>query len=57
MLNQVLDLILDRANTNDHRRKQLLACLRNICFEYEDYEVDFVQVDLWKKLVKILVQE
>lgn len=49
--------MLDRANTNDHRRKQLLACLRNLCFEYEDYEADFVQLDLLPKLVKLLVQE
>ena len=42
VLKQMLDLVLDRANTNDHRRKQLLACLRNICFEYEDYETDFL---------------
>ena len=47
MLTQILDLILDKANTNDHRRKQLLACLRNMCFEYEDYEADFARVELW----------
>ena len=42
LIKQVLDLLLDRTNTNEHRRKQLLACLRNLCFEYEDYEADFV---------------
>ena len=47
MLTQILDLLLDKANTNDHRRKQLLACLRNLCFEYEDYEADFARVELW----------
>ena len=57
MLTQISDLIIDKAHTNDHRRKQLLACLRNTCFEYEDYEADFDQMDLVGKLVKILVQE
>lgn len=42
ILLQILDLVQDKAVTNDHRRKQLLACLRNICFEYEDYEKDFM---------------
>lgn len=50
-------MVLDKANTNDHRRKQLLACLRNACFEYEDYEADFAQIDLVPKLCKLLVQE
>ena len=50
-------MALDKTSTNDHRRKQLLACLRNVCFEYEDYEADFVQVDLLAKLTKLLVQE
>ena len=45
MIGQIADLALDRANTNEHRRKQLLACLRNACFEYEDYEADFVQMN------------
>ena len=57
LIKQVLDLVLDKENTNEHRRKQLLACLRNLCFEYEDYEADFVQLDLLAKLVKLLVQE
>ena len=57
MIGQVADLVLDKANTNDHRRKQLLACLRNACFEYEDYEADFAQIDLIPKLCKLLVQE
>ena len=55
MLKQVLDLVVDRTVTNDHRRKQLLATLRNICFEYEDYEADFIQIDLVPKLIKLLV--
>ena len=57
MLEQIIDLTLNKANTNDHRRKQLLACLRNVCFEYEDYEADFTQLDLIPKLYKLLVQE
>lgn len=57
MVGPLADLALDREKTNDHRRKQLLACLRNVCFEYEDYEADFVQLDLVKKLSKLLVQE
>lgn len=57
MMSQIADLTLDRPNTNDHRRKQLLACLRNICFLYEDYEADFDQANLIKKLIKLFVQE
>mmetsp|Transcript_31344 Transcript_31344/g.38845 ORF Transcript_31344/g.38845 Transcript_31344/m.38845 type:complete len:224 (-) Transcript_31344:231-902(-) len=57
LLKQIIDIALDREKTNAHRRKQLLACLRNVCFEYEDYEADFVQLDLLPVLVKLLVQE
>lgn len=42
LLKQIIDVVLLKDTTNAHRRKQLLACLRNCCFEYEDYEADFV---------------
>lgn len=57
MLTQILDVVLDNANCNEHRRKHLLATIRNICFEYEDYEIDFDKLDLLGKLIKLLVQE
>jgi len=57
MLKQILDLVVDRENTNAHRRKQLLSCLRNCCFEYEDYEADFSGVLLLNRMIIILVQE
>ena len=57
MLGQILDIVLDKANCNEHRRKHLLATLRNVCFEYEDYEIDFTKVDLADKLIKLFVQE
>lgn len=55
MVGPIMDLALDKENTNNHRRKQLLACLRNITFEYEDYEADFIQLDLVAKFCKLLV--
>lgn len=57
LLKQILDMTLDKANTREHRRKQLLACIRNCCFEYESYEMDFTQIELLQKLIKLLVQE
>ena len=57
ILKQVLEILLSTANPpNDHRRKHLLACLRNICFEYDDYEADFVQLEILPKLIKLLVK-
>ena len=55
LLGPIMDICLEKDKTNDHRRKQLLACLRNISFEYEDYEADFIQVDMLGKLCKLLV--
>lgn len=55
LLPQVIDVILDQANCNEHRRKNLLATVRNSCFEYEDYQIDFEKMDLVGKLIKLLV--
>ena len=49
--------MLQQKGTNEHRRKHLLACLRNICFEYEKYEADFDQMDLLEQIVKLLIVE
>jgi len=56
-LQTILDLALDKANLSEHRRKHLLATIRNICFEYEDFEIDFANLELPAKLIKLLVQE
>lgn len=57
ILPQIIDAVLDQENCNEHRRKHLLATVRNTCFEYEDYEIDFEKMDLIGKLIKLLVQE
>ena len=56
-LTSIVEMALDKENLNEHRRKHLLATIRNICFEYEDFEVDFTKLDLPGKLCKLLVQE
>ena len=38
LLKQILAMVQDNANLSEQRRKHLLACLRNVCFEYEKYE-------------------
>ena len=42
LLKQIIAVVQDDANLSVQRRKSLLACLRNICFEYEKYEQDFI---------------
>ena len=50
-------LCLQLPDISDQRRKNLLACLRNVCFEYEKYEKDFIQMNLLQVIVKLLVIE
>ena len=53
----ILGMLDDGASLSDHRRKQLLSCLRNVCFEYEGYEEVFIRASLDQQLVKLLVRE
>jgi hypothetical protein len=54
---QTIFKVLMEKDTNAHRRKHLLATVRNCCFEYEDYEADFTQMDVLDKVVRLLVKE
>jgi len=47
-------MLLDKPATpeltlNDHRKKHLIQSIRNMLFEYEDYEKDFIQVSITKR--------
>lgn len=35
-------LLLQNRETNKHRTKHLIEVIRNVCFEYEKYEKDFI---------------
>lgn len=42
---------------NDHRRKYLMACLRNLLFEYTNYEDKFVEMQVPRDICKLLIDE
>ena len=44
-------------NPNGHRRKHLLQAVRNVCFEYEDHEADFLKLEMLDNVIKLLVKE
>ncbi len=45
ILNPIIQLLQNR-ETNKHRIKHLIAVIRNVLFEYEKYEKDFIQMDI-----------
>ena len=57
LFKQVLSIVQQIDEISTQRRKHLLACIRNVTFEYEKYEKDFQQMELLETLVKLLVQE
>ena len=57
LFKQVIGVVIQDADISTQRRKNLLACIRNVCFEYEKYEKDFQQMELLETLVKLLIQE
>ena len=50
-------LLLQDPELNLHRMKHLIETIRNICFEYEKYEKDFVQMNMIELICRVLVKE
>ncbi len=42
---------------NSHRRKYLIQCIRNILFEYQDFEQNFLELNIPRTLCKVLIDE
>jgi hypothetical protein len=42
---------------NDHRRKYLMACLRNLFFDYEEHEEKFHSMGVPRDICKLLIDE
>jgi hypothetical protein len=42
---------------NKHRTKHLIEVIRNVLFEYEKYEKDFLQMNIIELICRILVKE
>ena len=42
---------------NAHRRKYLMACLRNLFFEYQEYEQKFLDMNVPRDICKLLIDE
>ena len=50
-------LLLQDPEINRHRVKHMTQCIRNVLFEYEKYEKDFLQMDIIQLLCRVLVRE
>lgn len=50
-------LLAQSTDTNKHRFKHLVDTVRNICFEYEKYALDFLQLNVIEILCRLLVKE
>lgn len=42
---------------NSHRRKYLIQCLRNLLFEYQEYEEKFLEMNVARDVCKVLIDE
>lgn len=56
MMPRIVDM-LRYEKVNQHRRTNLLACLRNLAFEYEHQEQRFIDTGLIKELTHMLTME
>jgi len=52
-----LFLLLQDPELSKHRRKHLIETLRNVLFEWEKYEKDFLQMDVVELLCRYLIRE
>ena len=50
-------LLLQDPKVSQHRIKHMIATLRNVLFEYEKYEKDFIQMEVIELLCRFLVRE
>ena len=48
---------LQAETLNKHRTKHLVEVVRNLCFEYEKYALDFLQLNLLEVICHCLVRE
>lgn len=46
-----------KQNLNDHRRKFLIGCLRNLLFDVETYEQQFLDMNVPRDICKVLIDE
>lgn len=44
-------------NLNQHRRTYLMACLRNLLFDYEKYKEKFLEMNVPRDVLKVLIDE
>ena len=42
---------------NQHRRKYLITCLRNILFAYQEFEKEFLELNVPRGICKVLIDE
>ena len=42
---------------NSHRRKYLIACIRNLLFEYKKYQEKFMNINVPRDICKVLIDE
>lgn len=42
---------------NVHRRKFLMNCLRNLLFEYDNFEQKFLDMNVMRDVCKVLIDE
>ena len=54
---QVIVQQMIKQNLNDHRRKFLISCLRNLLFDVETYEEQFLDLGVPKDICKVLIDE
>jgi hypothetical protein len=47
----------EKMKMNEQRHRHLLECIKNICFAYENFESQFLEVNLSKHLLILLVGE
>ena len=50
-------LLLQDPEISRHRVKHMTQCIRNVLFEYEKYEKDFLQMEIIQLLCRVLVRE
>ena len=54
---QVIVQQMVKQKLNDHRRKYLISCLRNLLFDTETYEQQFLDLGVPKDICKVLIDE
>jgi hypothetical protein len=53
----VITMHLLTRQCNNHRRKSLITCIKNLSFEYEKYETKFLELNVPHDLAKLLINE